>query len=98
MREQSDCRSLGCDCAFKVRKRAVLKRTPEVCDRADLPATRAAALRKWLRAANSRLLLLEHDRKQLLAIAAMLADALGQRSRRPRQKRGKLAARLARAG
>ena len=66
--------------------------------RTDLPPTRAAALRKWLQAANSRLLLLEHHRQQLLALATALADALGQRSTHPVQKRGKLAARLARAG
>ena len=70
--------------------------------RTDLPPTRAAALRKWLQAANSRILLLEHhrqrhrQREKLLAMA--LADALGQRSTHPVQKRGKLAARLARAG
>ena len=67
-------------------------------ERTDLPPTRAAALRKWLQAANSRLLLLEHHRQQLLALAMTLADSLGQRSTRPAQKRGKLAARLARAG
>ena len=67
-------------------------------DRPDLPPTRAAALRKWLQVANSRLLLLEHHRQQLLALATTLAEGLGQRSSRPAQKRGKLAARLARAG
>jgi hypothetical protein len=72
--------------------------TPEVSDRADLPPTRAAALRKWLQVANSRLLLLEHHRQQLLGLAATLAESLGQRSSPPRGKRGMLAARLARAG
>ena len=72
--------------------------TRENSERTDLPPTRAAALRKWLQVANSRLLLLEHHRQQLLALATTLADSLGQRSSRPAQKRGKLAARLARAG
>lgn len=70
----------------------------EGSERTDLAPTRAAALRKWLRVANSRLLLLEHHRQQLLVLATTLADSLGQRSSRPAQKRGKLAARLARAG
>ncbi len=74
------------------------KQTREGSGRTDLPPTRAAALRKWLRVANSRLLLLEHHRRQLLVLATTLAEALGQRSSRPAQKRGKLAARLARAG
>ena len=73
-------------------------RTRESSERTDLPPTRAAALRKWLQVANSRLLLLEHYRLELLALATTLADSLGQRSSRPAQKRGKLAARLARAG
>jgi len=76
----------------------VPKPAPEVSDRADLSPTRAAALRKWLQVANSRLLLLERHRQQLLAMAATLADSLGQRSSRPTQKRGKLAAKLPRAG
>jgi hypothetical protein len=73
-------------------------RTREGSERTDLPPNRAAALRKWLQVANSRLLLLEHYRQELLALATSLADSLGQRSGRPAQKRGKLAARLARAG
>jgi len=73
-------------------------RTRESSERTDLPPTRAAALRKWLQVANSRLLLLEHYRLELLALATTLADSLGQRSSRRTQKRGKLAARLARAG
>jgi hypothetical protein len=80
------------------KERAVPIQTREGSERTDLPPTRAAALRKWLRVANSRLLRLEHHRQQLLALAMTLADSLGQRSSRPAQKRGKLAARLARAG
>jgi len=84
--------------AHSTKERAVPIQTRKGTDRADLPPTRAAALRKWLQIANSRLLLLEHHRQQLLAVATMLAESLGQRSSRPTQKRGKLAARLARAG
>jgi hypothetical protein len=80
------------------KERAVPISTRKGSERTDLPPTRAAALRKWLQVANSRLLLLEHHRQQLLALAMTLADSLGQRSTRPAQKRGKLAARLARAG
>jgi len=76
----------------------VSKQAPEVSDCADLSPTRTAALRKWLQVANARLLLLERHRQQLLAMAATLADALGRRGSRPPQKRGKLAAKLARAG
>jgi hypothetical protein len=76
----------------------VPKQAPEVSDRTDLSPTRAAALRKWLQVANSRLLLLERHRQQLLALAATLADSLGQRNSRPTQKRGKLAAKLTRTG
>jgi hypothetical protein len=80
------------------KERAVPIQSREGSERTDLPPTRAAALRKWLRVANSRLLLLEHHRQQLLALATTLAGSLGQHSSRPAQKRGKLAARLARAG
>src|SRR5262245_52668337 len=97
IREQSDCR-LASSAHSTPKERAVPTQTRMGSDRADLPPTRAAALRKWLQVANTRLLLLEHHRQQLLALATTLAEALGQRSSRPMQKRGKLAARLARAG
>jgi len=57
----------------------VPKQAPEASDRVDLPPTRAAALRKWLEVANSRLLSLERHRRQLLVMAATLADSLAQR-------------------
>jgi hypothetical protein len=98
IREQLDCRHQALSARSTSKERAVPKRTREGSERTDLPPTRAAALRKWLRVANSRLLLLEHHRQQLLALATTLAEAPGQRSSRPAQKRGKLAARLARAG
>jgi hypothetical protein len=72
------------------KERAVPTQTREGSDRVDLPPTRAAALRKWLQVANSRLLLLEHHRQQLLALATTLADSLGQRSSAARRNAASL--------
>src|SRR5215475_12536823 len=91
-REQLDCRHRALSAHSTSKERAVPKQTREGSERTDLPPTRAAALRKWLRVANSRLLLLEHHRQQLLALATTLADALGQRSSRPAFLRGAAAA------
>src|SRR5215467_1388548 len=66
-------------CACNPKGRPVPKQAPEASDRVDLPPTRAAALRKWLGVANSRLLSLERHRRQLLVMAATLADSLAQR-------------------
>jgi hypothetical protein len=64
----------------------------------ELPPRRAAALRKWLRVANSRLLALQRQQQQLVATATTLASGLERGSRRSDTKRPRLAARLAKAG
>ena len=64
----------------------------------ELSAARVAALRKWLRVANARLLSLQRDREQLIAAASSLAHALGQPGKVKRQKRPKLAVALTKSG
>jgi hypothetical protein len=58
-----------------------------------LPPGRIAALRKWLHAANTRLLSMERTRRELIAAATEIADG-ARLARQPKRKRAKLAARL----
>jgi hypothetical protein len=62
----------------------------------ELPPGRIAALRKWLRAANARLLSMERTRQELLAAASILLEQVGpkQPSKGAGPKRPKLAARI----
>lgn len=66
---------------------------------AELSPQRAAALKKWLRAANVRLLSIQRQRQELLATATSLARQAGpERPDDRRQQRPKLVARIAKAG
>ena len=62
----------------------------------DLPPSRIAALRKWLHAANARLLSIERARRELMATASVLLDRVGsvQPSKGARPKRPKLVSRM----
>jgi hypothetical protein len=66
-------------------------------DLPELPEGRRAAARRWLRAANERLLAIERGRRELIAAATVLLRELdavrGMRPRRP-----KLKSNLAKAG
>jgi len=63
----------------------------------DLSPYRVAALRRWLRAANSRLLLVQHQRKLLIANAAAVKQQVEQ-LQRERAKRGRFPSRMAKSG
>src|SRR5437870_12933488 len=62
----------------------------------NLPPGRIVALRKWLRAANARLLSIERTRQDLMAAASILLDHLGpaQPSKGTRPKRPKPVSRM----
>ena len=63
----------------------------------DLSPNRVAALRKWLRAANSRLLLVQHQRKHLTENAAAIKQQVEQ-LRPERVKRGRFLSRMVKSG
>jgi hypothetical protein len=62
----------------------------------DLPPGRILALRKWLQAANARLLSIERTQQELMATVSALLDRVGsaQSSKGARPKRPKLASRM----
>ena len=59
----------------------------------DLSPSRIVALRKWLRAANARLLSIEHTQRELMAAASALLDHEGS-AQPSKGKRPKLATRM----
>jgi len=63
----------------------------------DLSPYRVAALRKWLRAANSRLLMVQTQRKQLTENAAAIKQQVEQ-LRPERVKRGRFLSRMVKSG
>ena len=63
----------------------------------DLSPYRVAALRKWLRAANSRLLMVQTQRKQLIENAAAIKQQVKQ-LRPERVKRGRFLSRRMKSG
>jgi len=62
----------------------------------DLSPSRIVALRKWLRAANARLLSIERTRQELMAAASILLNHVGSAppSKGARPKRPRLASRM----
>jgi hypothetical protein len=67
-------------------------------DLTALTPTRIAALRRWLSAANLRLVAVQRDRQQLVASASALAKGFEPAGKPPRLKRPRLLSRLAKAG
>jgi hypothetical protein len=63
----------------------------------DLSPNRVAALRKWLRAANSRLLMVQRQRHLLIANATALLQRLEQ-PKATRLKRPSLLSRMVKSG
>ena len=63
----------------------------------DLSPYQGAAMRKWLRAANSRLLMVQTQRKQLTENAAAIKQQVEQ-LRPERVKRGRFLSRMVKSG
>jgi hypothetical protein len=63
----------------------------------DLSPKRVAAMRKWLRAANSRLLMVQRQRLQIVANASSLNQRLEQVNRAKRLKQPNLVSRMLRS-
>jgi hypothetical protein len=64
----------------------------------DLSPHRTAALRKWLHIANARLLMIERQRRQIMANATALLQRLEGRPTDKRPKRPRLVSRMAKSG
>jgi hypothetical protein len=62
------------------------------------PSRHVAALRRWLRAANARLMLVQRQREQNIALATALLEGLGQPKKERTARRPRLASRMAKAG
>ena len=76
-----------------MRKAPVARNTPP-----ELPSRHVAALRRWLRAANARLMLVQRQREENIAMAAALLRGLDQPNKDMSAKRPRLASRMAKAG
>lgn len=73
-------------------------RKATVARKTELPSRHVAALRRWLRAANARLMLAQRQREQNIALATALLEGLDQPNKERGAKRPRRASRMAKAG